>query len=212
MSFHEVRFSDAWAFGAIGGPERKSEIVELANGFELINHPWSRSKRRYFISFGSKAVHEIAELVSFFEARAGNKYGFRFKDWGDYKSCSVSSKISETDQLIEIGNGISSDFYLIKRYGDTERQVSRFIQKPRPLTVLIALNGELQTENVHYQIDCSLGKVVFATPPESGVEITAGFEFDIPVRFNTDQMLVKYTDFGVAEIPDLELVEIFLEP
>lgn len=41
MSFHEIRFPANLSFGSVGGPERMTEIVTLANGFEERNTPWA---------------------------------------------------------------------------------------------------------------------------------------------------------------------------
>ena len=47
MAFHEARFPTNQSFGSVGGPERRTEIVTLANGFEERNTPWAHSRRRY---------------------------------------------------------------------------------------------------------------------------------------------------------------------
>lgn len=87
MSFHEVRFPASLSFGSIGGPERRTDIVTLANGFEERNTPWAHARRRYDAGFGLRSLDDIEALISFFEARQGQLIGFRWKDWSDYKSC-----------------------------------------------------------------------------------------------------------------------------
>ena len=42
MGFHEVRFPASLSFGSLGGPERLTDIVTLANGFEERNTPWAQ--------------------------------------------------------------------------------------------------------------------------------------------------------------------------
>jgi uncharacterized protein (TIGR02217 family) len=90
MSFHDVRFPVNLSLGSVGGPERRTEIVTLTNGFEERNTPWAHSRRRYDAGAGMRSLDDIAVLVAFFEARRGMLHGFRWKDWADYKSCAPS--------------------------------------------------------------------------------------------------------------------------
>ena len=100
MSFHEVRFPTSISFGSLGGPERRTEIVSLTNGFEERNTPWAHSRRRYDAGMGMRSLDDMEKLVEFFEARQGQLFGFRWKDWGDYKSCRASGDPGHQDQVI----------------------------------------------------------------------------------------------------------------
>ena len=71
MNFHEIRFPTNLSFGASGGPERRTEIVTLANGFEERNTPWQDSRRRYDAGLGLRSLDDIEVLIAFFEARRG---------------------------------------------------------------------------------------------------------------------------------------------
>ena len=93
MGFHEVRFPATLSFGSVGGPERRTEIVTLANGFEERNTPWAHSRRRYDAGLGLRSLDDVEALIAFFEARRGQLYGFRWKDWADYKSCAASKPV-----------------------------------------------------------------------------------------------------------------------
>ena len=86
MGFHEVRFPANLSFGSIGGPERRTDVVTLANGFEERNTPWAHSRRRYDAGIGMRSLDDIETLIAFFEARRGQMYAFRWKDWSDYRS------------------------------------------------------------------------------------------------------------------------------
>ena len=105
MNFHEVRFPAALSVGSSGGPERRTEIVTLKNGFEERNSPWAHSRRRYDAGLGVRSLDDLAELIAFFEARHGQLYGFRWKDWTDFKSCAPSAAPSSMDQAIGTGDG-----------------------------------------------------------------------------------------------------------
>jgi len=100
MAFHDVRFPDNISRGARGGPERRTQIVELASGDEERNASWANSRRRYDAAYGVRRADDLASVVAFFEARNGRLYGFRWKDWGDYKSCLPSQMPAATDQAI----------------------------------------------------------------------------------------------------------------
>ena len=105
MAFHEVRFPDDISRGARGGPERRTQIVELSSGVEERNASWSDSRRRFDVAYGVRRADDLSAVVSFFEARNGRLYGFRFRDWADYKSCLPSQTPSASDQLVGLGDG-----------------------------------------------------------------------------------------------------------
>jgi hypothetical protein len=108
MAFHEVRFPDAISRGARGGPERRTQIVELASGDEERNASWANSRRRYDVAYGIRRADDLAAVVAFFEARNGRLHGFRFKDWGDHKSCLPSGTPSPIDQPLGTGDGTTT--------------------------------------------------------------------------------------------------------
>ena len=105
MNFHEVRFPASLSFGSVGGPERRTEVVTLANGFEERNTPWAHSRRRYDAGLGMRSLDDIETLIAFFEARLGQMYGFRWKDWSDFKSSAASGTTQFDDQTIAQGDG-----------------------------------------------------------------------------------------------------------
>ena len=114
MAFHEVRFPDNISRGARGGPERRTQVVELASGDEERNASWANSRRRYDVAYGIRRADDLAAVVAFFEARNGRLHGFRYKDWADYKSCLLSQPVAPTDQPIGTGNGAVTTFALLK--------------------------------------------------------------------------------------------------
>ena len=99
MAFHEVRFPDNISRGARGGPERRTQIVELASGDEERNASWANSRRRYDVAYGIRRADDLAAVVAFFEARNGRLHGFRYKDWADYKSCLPSQPVAPPTRL-----------------------------------------------------------------------------------------------------------------
>lgn len=208
--FHEVRFPATLSFGSAGGPERRTEVVTLANGHEERNTPWAQSRRSYDAGLSLRSLEDIEALVAFFEARRGRLYGFRWKDWADYKSCPASRQPGPQDQRIALGDGVSDSFRLAKTYGEGEAAYVRPIHKPVEGTVRVAVQGEPLQEGLHFSVDCSTGLILFEHPPETGVEITAGFEFDVPVRFDTDQIRTSVASFRAGEAVSVPVVELRL--
>lgn len=210
MAFHEVRFPANLSFGSTGGPERRTDVVTLANGFEERNTPWAQSRRRYDAGLGLRSLDDVAALISFFEARRGQLYGFRWKDWADFKSCKPSGRVSDLDQVIGTGDGATTVFALAKTYDPDGNAFRRPILKPVAGTVLVAVAGNPQVETVDYALDLAAGTVTFVLPPDVGTAVTAGFEFDVPVRFDADRIAVSVASFQAGEVPSVPVVEVRL--
>ena len=210
MAFHEIRFPAKLSFGSVGGPERRTEIVQLTNGFEERNTPWSQSRRRYDAGLSLRSLDDIGELIAFFEARQGQLNGFRWKDWADYKSCAASATVGYEDQVIGTGDGVIRDFALSKTYVSGGSAEMRGIAKPVHGTVRLGLQGDELVETVHFTVDYATGIVSFASPPAVGAQVTAGYEFDVPVRFDTDRIQVSVASFQAGEVPQVPVVEVRL--
>lgn len=196
MSFHEIRFPTDISYGSSGGPEFSTDIVITNGGHEQRNANWAEARARYNVAQGVKTQAQLAGLIAFFRARSGRAYGFRFKDWADF---------SASNQNIGTGNAVKTQFQLIKKY-DSSVVVTRNIAKPVSGTVKIYKNAVLQTTG--YSIDCTNGIVTFTSAPSIGVAVTADFEFDVPVRFDTDRLSAKLESYGVSSWSDIPLVEV----
>lgn len=208
MDFHEVRFPPNLSFGSVGGPERRTEVVTLANGYEERNTPWAHSRRRYDAGVGMRSLDDIEILVGFFEARRGRLFGFRWKDWSDFRSCLPSAEAEYRDQLIAWGDGQTTEFQLTKTYRSGEFTYVRPIRKPVAGSVVMGLQGDHLIETVDYSVDTATGIVRFFTAPAEGADITAGFEFDVPVRFDTDAIATSVASFRAGEAPNVPVVEV----
>ena len=206
MAFHEVRFPDNISRGARGGPERRTQIVEMASGDEERNGSWADSRRRYDASYGIRKADDLAAVTAFFEARRGRLYGFRWKDWADYKSGLPSASPAAIDQPIGTGNGMATSFQLVKLYTSGAQSWTRTITKPVAGTVAVALNGVTQITG--WTVNTTTGVVTFATGPGPGLAITAGFEFDVPVRFDTDTLDVTLDFERLGSITSIPLIEV----
>lgn len=205
MAFHDVRFPASLSFGSLGGPERRTEIVELMSGHEERNSPWADSRRRYDAGLGLRSLDDLSDLVAFFEARAGELHGFRWKDWADYKSSRPNAPVTPFDQIIGEGG---MTFQLVKRYASGPSTWMRPITKPVAGTVKLAVSGDVLQEAVDFTVDHGTGIVTLARAPKGEAVVTAGFEFDVPVRFATDRIQISVASFKAGHVPAVPVVEI----
>ena len=205
-SFHDVSFPLNLAFGASGGPVRKAHITPLASGGERRNSPHAHSRRHYNAAAGLKSNADLQKLIAFFEARHGQLYSFRFKDPVDYLSCESEQTPAPTDQFIGYGDGETLRFQLYKNYGDAAGHYRRKITKP--VSVSLALDGAAM-DPADFSLDARTGVVTFTAAPEMDSIITAGFAFDVAVRFASDRLDVSLEAFGAGEVTQVPLVEVF---
>jgi uncharacterized protein (TIGR02217 family) len=210
MAFHEIRFPANLSFGSVGGPERRTEIVTLANGFEERNTPWAHSRRRYDAGVGLRSLDDVETLIAFFEARTGQLHGFRWKDWSDFKSCAPSATVAAGDQLLGLGDGVATVFPLQKTYVSGLQSYARPIRKPVSGSVRVAVANDPKVEGLEYVVNVETGEVSFVLPPALGARVTAGFEFDVPVRFDTDVIQTSVASFQAGDVPNVPVVEIRL--
>ena len=209
MAFHEIRFPANLSFGSVGGPERRTEIVSLTNGHEERRTPWAHSRRHYDAGLGLRSLDDVAALIAFFEARAGQMHGFRWKDWADYKSGAPLATVAPTDQAIGTGDGINRVFALAKTYGSGGHSYVRPIVKPVTGTIRVAVNGAELPASA-FATDAASGTVTLAIAPGAGAAVQAGFEFDVPVRFDTDQIVTSVASFQAGDVPSVPVVEVRL--
>ena len=197
MTFHEIRFPDDIAYGATGGPEYLTTIVATASGFEQRNVNWAAARGKWNVASGLKHQSQLDTLIAFFRARKGRAYGFRFKDWTDYKAIG---------QALGIGDGTNKTFQLVKAYISGAGNDTRTITKPVQGTVVPYLAGVKQTSG--WSVNTTTGVLTFLVAPAQGVAVTADFEFDVPVRFDTDSMAVTIEQIDLHQWSDIPIIEI----
>lgn len=208
--FHEVRFPLDVSLGSRGGPQRRTDIVTLASGREHRNARLMHSRRRYDAGLGVRTLDALHAVLAFFEERRGRLYGFRFRDRVDWKSCAPSLIPAPGDQLIGTGDGTTAAFPLVKTYGEMHAPYRRPIAKPVAGSVRIAVDGVELATGADFACNPASGLVTFAenAVPAAGVTITAGFEFDVPVRFDTDRLDINLAAFEAGDAPSIPIVEI----
>jgi uncharacterized protein (TIGR02217 family) len=209
-AFHEVLFPLDIALRSAGGPQRKTEIVALGSGREERNARWANSRRRYDAGYGVKTFAALSAVVAFFEERRGMLYGFRWRDRLDQSSAPPGAAITPLDQQIGIGDGANATFQLIKTYGAAHAPYQRPIAKPVAGSVRVAVNGSEVAAGTAFNCDTTTGIVTFLAGhvPAAGAAVSAGYQFDVPVRFDTDYLEVDLSAFAAGAIPKIPLVEI----
>ena len=195
--FAEVQFPPDISYGSSGGPEYMTDLVISTAGHEQRNVNWSQARLRYNVAKGVKSREQLASLVAFFRARKGRAYGFRFKDWTDFAA---------TGETLGTGDGTRTQFSLVKRYLSGGVQETRSISKPVAGTVRVYKNAVLQTSG--FNVDHASGVVTFTAAPAPSVIVAADFEFDVPVRFDTDRLEASMDSYGTHSWGDIPLVEV----
>lgn len=197
MNFVEVQFPADISYGSSGGPEYSTDVVTSYGGHEKRNVNWSAARARYNVAHGVKTQAQLDVLIAFFRARKGRAYGFRFKDWTDYAA---------TNQTLGIGDGSQTVFVLRKTYSSGSVDEVRNVAKPVAGSVNIYLDGVIQISGM--SVDSTTGEVTFVIPPDSGAVVSADFEFDVPVRFDTDQLSTRLENYGAYSWLDIPLIEV----
>lgn len=219
MGFHEVQFPTDVSYGSKGGPGFATQIIELPSGAEERVGRWATPRRRYNAAYGTKTPTQFSTVRDFYLARAGSLYGFRYKDWTDYASTSDgrtpnwgAAAVSHQDQIIGTGDGTTTTFQLIKTYTSGLFSAVRTITKPVSGTTVVALGAVQQTSG--WTIDTTTGIVTFTTAPTLGTQVKAGFEFDVPCRFEKDvDELLEATipEFGTMDLGSIGIIELVNE-
>lgn len=207
--FHEVRFPLRLSLTASGGPMRRTDIVNLSNGREVRNARFAGSRRAYDAGSGIRSVADLHAVLEFYEARGGGLHGFRFRDPVDWKSCPPGETPDRLDQRIGTGDGVTAMFQLARIYGDAAASFRREIAKPVAGSVVLAVAG-VAVPAADVVVDTVTGRVTFQPGhvPAAGAAVTAGFEFDVPVRFDAERIDISLQGFQAGRIPTIPLLEI----
>lgn len=191
--FHDVRFPDAIARGATGGPEYSTDIVAVASGFEQRNVNWSAARARYDIGTGIRTREQMAEVIAFFRVRKGRAYGFRFRDWTDFEATGQAMLATASNTVWQV----------VRRYPSGPVEDVRAVTKPEAGSVTVRVNGAVVAD---LTVDHLTGRVTFPSAPAA--QPYADFRFDVPCRFDADHLPVVATAFHLQQISSIAIVEI----
>lgn len=204
--FHEVRFPTSISKGSSGGPRRRTDVVTLRSGYEERNAVWADSRREYDAGLGLRHLDDMHEVLEFFEARLGRLYGFRWRDWTDFKSCAPGALVAATNQAIGVPLVVGEIQQITKRYSSGLTSYTRVITKPVVSTILAEYAGFDVLGDL--LVDESSGQFRLLRPVIPGEMIYLGFEFDVPVRFVNDYIDVSVEQFNAGSLPQLNVIEV----
>lgn len=197
MSFFETpRFPTNISYDSAGGPNYSTRVVRVKSGHEKRNQNWSYPLHQYDVAYGIKSITDLEDLISYFHVAQGRTHGFRYKDWGDFQSCGAKGTLDDEDQTIGTGDNAEVDFQLVKVYTQGAYTLSRYITKPVSGTTVIALDGVNQAAG--WSVSTTTGVVTFDVAPGSTVVVSAGYQFDVPCRFDTDSLSTQLLDYRNA--------------
>ncbi len=191
MSFVEVQFPTDISYGATGGPVFLTDVVTTVSGHEQRNSKWSQARARYNVASGVKSEAQWQALIAFFRARRGKAAGFRFKDWSDFKAVN--------QPLVALGG---SEYQMVKRYVSGSVVSERVISKPVAGTVKLYKDSLQQVSG--WSVDTATGIITTAI---TGT-LTVDYEFDVPVRFDTDELALSMDSYNAGSWSNIPLIEV----
>ncbi|MGC0371835.1 MAG: hypothetical protein DGJ47_000536 [Rickettsiaceae bacterium] len=194
-SFVEIQFPTDISYGAKGGPVFSTDIITTISGHEQRNINWRSARARYDIASGIKTEQQAQQLIAFFRARHGKAVGFRYKDWSDYKA---------ELQLIGTGDGSNRKFQLQKNYSSGGKYYQRSITKAVENSLTIYVNRM----PVRAKVNFTNGNIELVSAPANKAQVRASFEFDVPVRFDTDHLDMQIDNFNLSSWHNIPLVEV----
>ncbi|HKW83001.1 MAG TPA: DUF2460 domain-containing protein [Burkholderiaceae bacterium] len=202
MGYLSQRFPIDIAPGPMGGPTWSTDVTALRSGEEQRNENWSRSRHEYEASHGIKTADDFVAVGAHFRMARGRAHMFRYKDHADF--------------IAERGEGVltlitSTTFQLYKQYGSVVGFVEdRKITRPVAGTLQVWKDDVLTAVT----LNAETGVVTFGIAPGAAV-LECAFEFDVPVRYDTDKLqatLVHYNEItgslhSWASVPLVEVRE-----
>lgn len=215
------RFVDQYApcelpgYPCLSIPTWSTTITKVASGDEQANQRWQHPLHTYVLPQAVRRYDAFLACQKHWYAMRGPLHSWPFRDPLDFASADLTSPntvptITALDQTIGTGDGVTTSFQLVKRYAVGNQTYDRKIYLPILSTVRVAVGGvEITNDSPSPDTNRQTGVVTLPTAPGVGVAVTAGFLFDVQVRFESDESfsgIVK--SWGVAGFADMTLVEV----
>lgn len=212
MAFHDVTLPDEFQYGSQAGAGFSTIVQQTASGHEIRVARQAQAVHRMSLRTELQSASQAKTLKAFALARRGSLHSFKIKDWSDYTSAGDGESAPTTlDQVIGSGDGTTTTFQLVKRYEVSgPNPYVRTITLPIAGTVVAAINGVTTTS---FTVS-GTGQVIFSPAPAIGAVITAGFQFNVPVRFTLDVdrwTRLQADAFNVWSLPSLDVQEVLNE-
>jgi len=208
-------FPNDISYNSVGSIRFATDVTVVDSGADQRTSRWDQPLMEYDIAYGVRTMEQLQALIAFFRAVKGRLYAFLYLDHLDFTSSVATAyearsapPISATDQVIGAGDGSTKTFQLSKTYSTPSGAVSnvRPILCPNVSTVTIAFNGVVQ--GTGWSVNSTTGIVTFTAAPASGVIISAGYQFYVPCRFDTDTLPMTLEDYGIGSAQSIKVVEV----
>lgn len=221
--FDAIRLPEDVERGAQGDFGFKTTIFTMDSGFEQRNIDWSQSKGAWNVGYGIQSLAQLQTIRTIHQIMNGSGHGFRYKFWFDFE-IGDPADAPASKQLIALGDGVDTTFQSIKTYTEGASSYSREIKKIVSGTDRVWINSTELTRNNptpgagEYAIDINTGIITTGDVPggpasggdgpsgEDAVYLIA--EYDVPVRFDIDQLNTAIEVFNAGSIPNIPIVEI----
>lgn len=194
-NFDEVQFPTDISQGAKGGPSFRTTVSITGSGTEQRVAQWNNPLYKWEVNHALKSITAAQTLLSFFYARMGRARGFRFKDWNDYQVAGEASVFITT-----------TTFQIVRRYTSGAVTMVRNIKKPVTGSISLTDNLGATVNPALYTVDTTTGIITFGVAPSYVPNVTC--QFDVPVRFDTDEMPLIQSDVTYRDWPSILIVEV----
>lgn len=212
MAIQAYRLPEGIERGSGFGPSFRNIIQEAISGNEQRFAQWTRCRGVGDLSYGllksDDPLGDYAAILATWRAHFGSLIPFRFRDWGDYTA---------TDEVFGTGDGTTTAFQLVKTYDPSLILLGTAgsLFYVRAITLLdgapmIEIDGVEKTVTTDYTISSS-GVVTFTSAPAATKQLTWSGQFDVPVRFDMDQLPVILNDSDLASIQSIPIKEVIGE-
>jgi uncharacterized protein (TIGR02217 family) len=205
-------------YPCISAPRTNTSIQVSAGGGEHRNQNWEHPLHRFILPEAiARQSDVINDLKKHWLIMRGPFNSFPWPDPLDWAtldhSPNVLPVVTLTDQQIGTADGFTDRFQLVKTYTVGSETYDRTIHLPVLASVLVAIDGVIVSAS-DYTVSRPGGEILFDTPPAAPSMghpqvITAGFLFDVEVRFESDDafegILRTYQVGGFADITLIEV-------
>lgn len=195
MAFIDDRLLECVAYGFAFGPEFRTSIVELKSGREARNAEWARFRWRGVAPYQNIEPDDYSGLLGAFLRARGMVNTFRFRNWLE------EAVVGQSLGLAPAG---TTAVQLVRDYdpfgGSSYR---RTVTAPVAGSVTVYQNGVAKPGT----FSTTTGLFTPDTAWTAGAALTADFEYDIVVRFDTDHLPFSYDDMQAMN-GEIALVEV----
>ncbi len=207
-TLHHVRLAETLALSVRRAQQFTTEIVTAASGFEIRNARRAMARRHYILESGPIALSEGQKLSAFFNTRRGRQFGFLLRDWMDEHSGNDAA-INNDAPLLPIADAVNS-FALIKTYASETGDIQRRIFKPRRDGFKLSAHGRALQIDKDFTLDTVRGRVTMTENNYHAADLSAGFYFDTPVRFDSDRLEIERLEGDMVRIRAVPIIELML--